>query len=114
MLDKSTAFTMGNTKDKAWLRYNDELNQKQKLAHYRTPDYCIVTKAETLGLLLLELESLTEDEGVFYNLYCHVKHESDFDKKDFNADDLISVVIFFDDPKIDHMAEKLKVETRLK
>ena len=34
--------------------------------------------------------------------------------KKSSGEELIRVVIYFDDPKIDLMAEKLKVETRLK
>ena len=30
------------------LKYNKSLTIKQKLAHYKTPDYCIVTRADTL------------------------------------------------------------------
>ena len=37
---------------------NSKLSTKAKLAHYRTPDYCFVTRADTLNILLLELEPL--------------------------------------------------------
>ena len=57
MRDQDTSYNLRDTR---------KLTLKQKLAHYRTPDYCIVTRAETLQILKLELDPLCEDEGFFY------------------------------------------------
>jgi len=40
--------------------------------------------------------------------------EGDLTKSELKPDDLVRVVIFMDDTKIDTMAELLKVETKLK
>jgi hypothetical protein len=40
--------------------------------------------------------------------------EGDLNKTELKPDDLVRVVIFMDDAKIDSMAEFLKVETKLK
>ena len=90
------------------------LNLKQKLAHYSTPDYCLVTRAETLSVLLVSLENLFQQEGVLFEVYRHVKTFADLKKGQIEDGELVRVVIFFDDPKIDMMAEELGVETRLK
>ena len=47
-----------NPNDKYRLKFTKELTRKQVLAHYRTPDYCLITRADTLSLLRLELDSL--------------------------------------------------------
>ena len=73
---------------------------KQKLAHYITPDYCLETRIVTLNILLTSLTSLFEQEGVFYALY-HDTNEykvQDFITHQHAGEDLVRVVIFFDDP----------------
>jgi len=66
-----------------------------------------------LKILLLELAPLVEQDGVYYAVYNSIVVIDDFTKQSL-GDDEVRVVIFFDDPKIDLMAEKLKVKTRLK
>ena len=66
-----------------------------------------------MNILLLEIDPLVEQGGILYALYNEIKTKDDFEKIS-KGEDLIRVVIFFDDPKIDLMGEKLKVETRMK
>lgn len=60
---------MNNPEDIYDLKWTTNLNHKEKLAHYKTPDYCITTKGSTLDLLKLELEPLCAEEGFFYRIY---------------------------------------------
>ena len=94
------------------LKYS-AISLKAKKAHYKTPDYCFITQASTLNILLLELDPLVDAGGILYSLYNEIKEIGDFEKKP-QGEDLIRVVIYFDDPKIDYMGEMLKVETRMK
>ena len=41
-------YDMKDKSDIYRLKFNRELTKKQKLAHYQTPDYCIVCRADTL------------------------------------------------------------------
>jgi hypothetical protein len=93
---------------------DSKLTKKQKLAHYKTPDYCIVTRAGTLKVLRLELAPLCEEKGFFFEVYHEVKVKKDIYKTEAKPEEMVRVVIFLDDIKIDTMAELLKVETRLK
>ena len=82
------------------------------MAHYKTPDYCIVTRADTLQILRLELDSLVKKGGIFYSIYDKVEELTDFEKVERGSDTMI-VVIYFDDSAIDLMGEILKVECRI-
>ena len=99
--------------DPKQLKYSTAISFKAKKAHYKTPDYCFITKASTLSILLLELDPLVDAGGILYGLYNEIKEIGDFEKKP-QGENIIRVVIFFDDPKIDYMGEMLKVETRMK
>ena len=55
-------YDLDDPSDKYRLKFNKELSRKQKIAHYKTPDYCIVTRADTLNILRLELDSLVKDD----------------------------------------------------
>ena len=55
------------------LSTSPSLNDKQRLAFYRDPDYCFVTTKEMLPILKMELDSLLREKGVYYSV---------FDKKD--------------------------------
>ena len=102
-----------NQNDRYRLKYNKELTIKQKLAHYKTPDYCIVTKQNTLGLLRIELDSLVLRGGIYYSLYDHISDPSDFVKTHWDKDEIVMVVLYFDDAVIDLMGEILNVECRM-
>ena len=54
-----------------------------------------------------------QKEGVFYGLYQQIKEKEDF-VKPIEGDDLVRLVIYFDDQWIDQKAEKFEVLTRLK
>ena len=101
-----------DTDDVRQLKFS-KLSFNAKKAHYKTPDYCFITTAESLNILLLEIDPLVEQGGILYGLYNEIKTGEDFEKKAAGKD-LVRVVIYFDDPKIDLMGEKLKVETRMK
>ena len=107
-------YDLNDESDKYRLKFNRELTRKQKLAHYKTPDYCIVTRADTLKILLLELDSLVSRGGVYYSIYDHVEKLEDFDKtKETRSNDTMILVLYFDDSVIDLMGEILEVECRL-
>ncbi len=82
------------------------------MAHYKTPDYCLVTRADTLALLRLELESLVERGGIYYSIFDKIDEPSDFEKTKRGADTMM-VVLYFDDSVIDLMAEILEIECRV-
>ena len=109
---EKTCYDFTTSEDPKQLKHSN-LSLKAKKAHYKTPDYCFITRADSLNILLLELDPLVEQGGILYGLYNEIKAIEDFDKKP-QGEDLIRVVIYFDDPKIDLMGEKLKIETRLK
>ena len=46
-----------------------KLTKAEKLAFYQDPDYCFVTKADMWPILRLELDSITREGGVYYQLY---------------------------------------------
>ena len=66
-------YNLDDTSDKYRLKFNKELSKKQKIAHYKSPDYCIVTRADTIKILRLELDSLVKRGGVFYSIYDHIE-----------------------------------------
>ena len=79
-------FDIKDPSDNNRLKYNKELTKKQKLAHYKTPDYCIVTRADTLKVLRLELDSLVARGGVFYSIFDKIEKPEDFMKTHRGAD----------------------------
>ena len=105
-------FDLKNPADIFRLKFNRELTKKQKLAHYLTPDYCIVTRFDTLQVLRLELDSLVSRGGVYYSIFDKVKKPEDFQKEE-RTSDLMMVVLYFDDSVVDLMAEILNVECRM-
>ena len=105
-------FEIDDPADKFRLKYNKELTRKQKLAHYKTPDYCLVTRADTLAVLRLELDSLVSRGGVYYSIYDKVEAPEDFDKSERSTDTMM-IVLYFDDSVIDLMGEILQVDCRL-
>ena len=73
-----------------------------------------MTRALTLNILLLELDSLLSRGGVYYSIYDHVKKLEDFDKiQETKHYDVMFVVLHFDDSVIDLMGEILEVKCRL-
>ena len=74
-------YDLDDPSDKYRLKFNKELSRKQKIAHYKTPDYCIVTRADTLNILRLELDSLVKGGNVFYSIFDHIEKPEDFEKK---------------------------------
>jgi len=86
------------------------------MAHYKSPDYCFITRRDTLSILLLELGPLFDQKGVFYSIYNPINGKADYkeEEEELQADDHIRVVIFFDDAMIDTKAEEFEVPTRLK
>jgi len=62
-------FDVNSRADRYRLGNADDLTLRQKLAHYRSPDYCIVTRADTVYLLLSQLHSLVARGGVYYSVY---------------------------------------------
>ena len=112
LMKEKTSYDWTVSEDPKQLRHS-ELSTKAKKAHYKTPDYCIITRADSLNILLLELDPLVDQGGILYGLYNEIKKVEDFSHKPV-GEELVRVVIYFDDPKIDLMGEKLKVETRMK
>ena len=96
------------------LKFTKDLKRKQKIAHYKSPDYCIVTRADTIKILRLELDSLVSRGGVFYSIFDHIVEPEDFNKtKETRGSDTLIMVIYFDDSVIDLMGEIFEVECRL-
>ena len=97
---------------------NAKMSKKQKMAHYSNPDYCIITRADSFRILRLELQNLCKDAGVYYRVYHEVKNKRDVGKSQnlirVKPEDLLRIVIFMDETKIDQMAEKLKVLAKVK
>ena len=79
-------FDIADPSDNFRLKFNKELTKKQKLAHYKTPDYCIVTRADTLKALRLQLDSLVARGGVFYSIFDKIDTPEDFKKTHRGAD----------------------------
>ena len=73
-------FDIQDPSDNNRLKFNKDLTKKQKLAHYKTPDYCIVTRADTLKVLRVELDSLVARGGVFYSIFDKIEKPEDFMK----------------------------------
>jgi len=101
-----------NPNDKYRLKFTKELTRKQVLAHYKTPDYCIITRADTLSLLRLELDSLVSRGGIYYSLFDKIETPEDFEKVERGADTMM-VVLYFDDSVIDLMGEIMGIEARI-
>ena len=73
-----------------------------------------MTRADTIKILRLELDSLVSRGGVFYSIFDHVEKPEDFDKtNETRGSDTLIVVVYFDDSVIDLMGEILEVECRL-
>jgi hypothetical protein len=94
------------------LKFNKELTRKQKLAHYATPDYCIVTRFDTLKVLRVDLDSLVKRGGVYYSIFDKIKSAEDFNKVT-RTNETIMVVLYFDDSVVDLMGEILNIECRM-
>ena len=62
-------FDVHDRADKYRLMNNPDLTMKQKIAHFRSPDYCLVTRSDTVYLLLAQLSSLVARGGVYYSVY---------------------------------------------
>ncbi len=105
-------YEINDPSDKYRLKFNKTLTRKQILAHYKTPDYCLVTRADTLALLRLELESLVERGGIYYSIFDKIDEPADFEKTKRGSDTMM-VVLYFDDSVIDLMAEILEIECRV-
>ena len=69
MLAGKKDFDLTDKKDIYRLKFNKELTKKQKMAHYQSPDYCIITRADTLQVLRLELDALVSRDGIYYSIY---------------------------------------------
>jgi len=96
------------------LLFTKELSVQQKLAHYRSPDYCLVTRFNTLKLLRHALEPLVSRGGLFYSIFAKVEAPGDLMVgKTRLAEDVMMVVLYFSDSEIDLMAEILGVQCRL-
>lgn len=105
-------YDINNPADRYRLKFNKDLTRKQKLAYYKAPDYCLVTRADTLHVLRVELDSLVSRGGVYYSIFDKIEAPEDFEKTE-RAADVMMVVLYFDDSVIDLMAEILGVECRL-
>lgn len=112
LIEGKNDFNIKNDADRYRLVFNKELTRKQKLAHYKTPDYCIVTRADTLAVLRVELDSLVSRGGVYYSIFDKIEAPEDFEKME-RDDDVMIIVLYFDDSVIDLMAEILGVEARI-
>ena len=114
---KKDSFEPEDPNDKYRLKFNKELTRKQKLAHYDTPDYCIVTRADTVNVLRLQLDSLVSRGGIYYSVFDKIEEEEDFKKAEEGTKrgetDTIVLVLYFDDSVIDLMGEILEVECRM-
>ena len=71
-----------------------------------------MTRADTVYLLLAQLNSLVSRGGVYYAVYDKIEVPDDFIKTTRDQDTMI-IVLFFDDSVIDLMGEILDVECRL-
>ena len=60
------------------MKFTNKIDTKQKIAHYASPDYCIVTRRSSLNIILLELGSLFQEDGVFYEVYDEIVKKEDF------------------------------------
>ena len=66
-----------------------------------------MTRAETLNLLLLELQPLFQTKGVYYTVYADIKEGEDISRTKVDSQDKVFLVIFFTDWYIDFFAEEL-------
>ena len=112
LIEGKKDYDLEDKSDNFRLKFNRELTRKQKLAHYETPDYCFVARADTVSVLRLELDSLVRRGGVFYSIFPKVSTPEDFTKEDRGTDKMM-VVLYFDDAVIDMMGEILKVDCRI-
>ena len=112
LIEGKKDYDLEDKSDNYRLKFNRELTRKQKLAHYETPDYCFVARADTVSVLRLELDSLVRRGGVFYSIFPKVSSAEDFFKEDRGTDPMM-VVLYFDDSFIDMMGEILKIECRI-
>ena len=71
-----------------------------------------MTRADTLQVLRLELDSLVSRGGVYYSIFDKIKKAKDF-LKETRSNDAMMVVLYFDDSVIDLMGEILKINCRL-
>ena len=71
-----------------------------------------MTRADTLKVLRLELDSLVSRGGVYYSIFDKIEKLEDFDKKERTTDTMM-VVLYFDDSVVDLMGEILEIECRL-
>ena len=71
-------YDLHDASDKYPLKFNKTLTKKQKIAHYEPPDYCFVTRADTLQLLRMELSSLVARGGIYYSIYDKIEEPEDF------------------------------------
>ena len=71
-----------------------------------------MTRADTLAVLRLELDSLVSRGGVFYSIYNKIEKDEDFDTNKTGSETMM-VVLYFDDSVIDLMGEILNVQCRL-
>ena len=71
-----------------------------------------MTRADTLKVLRLELDSLVSRGGVYYSIFDKIEKLEDFDKRD-RSHDTMMVVLYFDDSVVDLMGEILEIECRL-
>ena len=67
-----TSYDWTKEEDPKQLKHS-KLSTKAKKAHYKTPDYCIITRADSLNILLLELDPLVDEGGILYGLYSEIK-----------------------------------------
>ena len=73
-----------------------------------------MTRADTLSVLRLELDSLVSRGGVYYSIFDKIEAPEDFNKSHTErGTDTMMVVLYFDDSVIDLMGEILNVECRL-
>lgn len=76
---EKTDYNWREQKDPRELKHSG-LSLRAKKAQYKTPDYCFVTRADKLNILLLELDPLVEQGGILYGIYNEIKAVGDFDR----------------------------------
>jgi len=74
------------------------------VAFLRDPDYAFVTTAESINILLFELESLLIQGGVYISVHNYIQNEDDWTRQ-FRGNDKMIMVLYFDDSVLDLMAE---------
>ena len=86
-----------------------KLNELQKIAFLKDPDYAFVVRGEMINLLRLEFRSLFERGGVYYSIYDQIENEEEFDMPHKSEEDIKILVLYFDDSVLDLMGEILKI-----